>query len=98
MEGEDPGELKHRKAQFLVAKTLEKADSLTRRRSSLRLRLCKLKIKIGKRLRRLRKRMQVSMYFSKIGIYQHVVGTLKLWKSAIRGHDQSDISLPPLFG
>lgn len=56
---EDPDETRHRRAQFLIYKVMEEADVVVRRRSSkgclLRVKLCRLKVKIGKRLKRFRK-------------------------------------------
>ncbi|KAL6544731.1 hypothetical protein OROMI_023593 [Orobanche minor] len=49
VEGVD--ETQHRRAQFLIYKVLQKAD--TRPPSWLRVKVCKLKIKIGKRLKKL---------------------------------------------
>ncbi|GAB4830896.1 hypothetical protein Ancab_004922 [Ancistrocladus abbreviatus] len=63
MEKEDPEEKRHRQAQFLIYKTSQQADqiSLRRRPSRLRLRISKLRIKVGRRLKRLRKGMPLSM-------------------------------------
>ncbi|KAI3718730.1 hypothetical protein L6452_19612 [Arctium lappa] len=59
MEMEDPEEVKHRKAQFLIYKSLEKADQdsvrKSRRPSWLRVRMFKLKIKFGKKMKKLKK-------------------------------------------
>ncbi|KAA3489041.1 hypothetical protein EPI10_032719 [Gossypium australe] len=51
---EDPEEIIHRRAQFLIHKVLERADC-RRKPSFLRIRLCRLKVKIGRRLKKLRK-------------------------------------------
>lgn len=63
MEKEDPQELIHRRAQFLIQKVLERADSKTRqhqqrRRSSgplIMIRVVGIRMRIGKKLRKLRK-------------------------------------------
>ncbi|KAL8461404.1 hypothetical protein ACS0TY_032756 [Phlomoides rotata] len=55
IENEDPEEVKHRKAQFLIYKAMQKADHGRRRPSWLRVKMFKLKIKFGTRLKKLRK-------------------------------------------
>ncbi|XP_010455775.1 PREDICTED: uncharacterized protein LOC104737325 [Camelina sativa] len=63
MENEDPQELIHRRAQFLIQKVLERADNKTRqqqqrRRSSgplIMIRVVGIRMRIGKKLRKLRK-------------------------------------------
>ncbi|XP_057757835.1 uncharacterized protein LOC130976893 [Arachis stenosperma] len=57
MEKEDSEEMIHRRAQFLIYKVLQQADSSYSSSCSRRIRICKLKVKIGNRLRRLRKRI-----------------------------------------
>ncbi|KAK8664869.1 hypothetical protein V6N13_084642 [Hibiscus sabdariffa] len=51
---EDPDEIIHRRAQFLIYKALEQADS-RRKPSFIRIRLCRLKLKMGRKLQKLRK-------------------------------------------
>ncbi|KAK0579730.1 hypothetical protein LWI29_030666 [Acer saccharum] len=69
LDKEDPEEIQRRKAQFLIYKVMEQADSIfpsprKRRPSSfLRLRLCRLKVKIGKRLRK-------SIYAARISFHK----------------------------
>lgn len=55
MEKEDSEDRKHRQAQFLIYKVLDKVDS-RRKPSSLRIRIFKLKIKIGNNCRRMKKK------------------------------------------
>ncbi|CAI9087215.1 OLC1v1021234C1 [Oldenlandia corymbosa var. corymbosa] len=55
MDKEDPEEVMHRRAQFLIYKKMQQADFPRKRPSWLKVRATKLKIRIGKRLRRLRK-------------------------------------------
>ncbi|WMV17970.1 hypothetical protein MTR67_011355 [Solanum verrucosum] len=61
IENEDREDIKHRKAQFLIYKSLKKADSVVskRKKSSywLKVKFCKLKIKIARKLKRLRKKI-----------------------------------------
>ncbi|KAL7212153.1 hypothetical protein ACSBR2_014926 [Camellia fascicularis] len=96
MEREDPEEIKHRRAQFLIYKALEKVDS-QRRPSWLRVRICKLKIKIGKRLKRLRKSMLLSMSRAKNGVCKQVICQWKTWKRLFRSGGQAMVNLPPVF-
>lgn len=99
VEKEDPEEMKHRRAQFLIYKVMQKADefdySHPRNKSntssssswSLRIRISKLKVRIGKRLRRIRKRIFSSS--SKSALQGRIKLHLKTWRNII--------SLPPLF-
>lgn len=50
---EDPEDKQHLKARFLIHKMLEEAEMQQMRRSASRLRLCRVKRKIGLRLKRL---------------------------------------------
>ncbi|XP_010276071.1 PREDICTED: uncharacterized protein LOC104610913 [Nelumbo nucifera] len=95
MEREEPEERIHRRAQFLIYKVLEQADS---RRSewSLRVRVCRLKVKIGKRLKRLRKTMLFTISAARTCVYRQVATKLKIWKRFIRGRD-TIVTLPPIF-
>ncbi|CAO2823658.1 unnamed protein product [Amaranthus hypochondriacus] len=94
IEKEDPEERIHREAQFLIYKTLKQADQVIIKRSSssssskssccLRLRITKLKVKIGKRLFKLKKTMLLNMAKTKMGVYKQVLGHLKTLKSLFR--------------
>ncbi|CAK8565920.1 unnamed protein product [Lathyrus sativus] len=55
MDKEDSEERKHRQAQFLIYKALEKVDS-QRKPSFLRIKIFKLKIKLGNSCRKIKKR------------------------------------------
>ncbi|GAU27719.1 hypothetical protein TSUD_126650 [Trifolium subterraneum] len=55
MDKEDTEERKHRQAQFLIYKALEKVDS-RRKPSCLRIKIFKLKIKLRNTCRRIKKR------------------------------------------
>ncbi|KAL1332588.1 hypothetical protein HN51_061371 [Arachis hypogaea] len=63
LDKEDPQEKMHRRAQFLIYKELNKADSISKKPSSssssfvMRIRMFKLKTKIGNTLRRINKRI-----------------------------------------
>ena len=72
---------------------IEKADSQTRP-SCLGVIVSTLRIKVGKRLKRLRKSMLLIMFATKNGFYKHVVSQLKAWKRLLRG-GQGMVSLPP---
>lgn len=92
---EDPEEVSRRRAQFLIYKVLVQADS-RRKPSFIRIRLCKLKIKIGKRLRKLRKSMLVSISAARIAFYKQLITQLTSWKRFF-GQGETIASLPPLF-
>ncbi|KAK3188363.1 hypothetical protein Dsin_027924 [Dipteronia sinensis] len=95
LDKEDPEEVQRRKAQFLIYKVMEQADSnipspRKRRPSSfLRLRLCRLKVKIGKRLKK-------SISTARIAFHKQVSTQLKTWKRFFSQGD-SISTLPPLF-
>ncbi|KAE8707482.1 Detected protein of confused Function [Hibiscus syriacus] len=73
---EDPEELIHRRAQFLIYKVMEQAKC-RRKPSFIRIRLCRLKVKIGRRLKKLRKSVSVSISAARIGVYKQVMNQLK---------------------
>ncbi|KAK3433406.1 hypothetical protein EUGRSUZ_D01311 [Eucalyptus grandis] len=81
MEKEDPEEASHRRAQFLIYKALERADcesAQARRPSFLRIRFCRLKMRVGKRLKRMRKGMLLTLSQSGVGAYkQKIVKQIK---------------------
>ncbi|XP_074267788.1 uncharacterized protein LOC141591376 [Silene latifolia] len=86
MEKEDPQEKSHREAQFLIYKTMKQADQINMRRSSwLKLRLCKLKVKIGKKLLCLRKGMLCNVSKTKGGVCKHLMGHFKSFKKLFHG-------------
>ncbi|KAK4284393.1 hypothetical protein QN277_001235 [Acacia crassicarpa] len=102
VEKEDPEEMKHRRAQFLIYKVMEQADQFdySHRQNkakasssscrSLRIRISKLKVRIGKRLRRFRKKIMLSVSAAKSGFHGRIMSHLKTWRNII--------SLPkPLF-
>ncbi|XP_043693146.1 uncharacterized protein LOC122643597 [Telopea speciosissima] len=98
MEMEDPEEKAHRRAQFLIYKVMERAeDSQSRRRrrpSVLRMRICKLKVKIGKRLKTMRKTMFLSISKARISLYKKIMAQLKILNRLLRG-GEAMVSLPP---
>nr|GME10938.1 Rhodanese-like domain-containing protein [Ipomoea batatas] len=101
MEAEDPEETSHRRAQFLIYKSLQKADSLTQRRRSpssscLKLRVFRLKIRIGRRLKRLRKSISLTLSAAAKGgvVCRQVSLQLKSWRRFLRG---SSAVVPPLL-
>ncbi|XP_068669546.1 uncharacterized protein [Aristolochia californica] len=96
LDREDPEELAHRRAQWLIARVLEEADA-RRRKASMRVKICRLKIRMGRRLKRLRRSIQLSFFASRLSLSRQVVGQLKVWKWVVRGKEAA-VSLPPLFG
>ncbi|XP_060195356.1 uncharacterized protein LOC132624624 [Lycium barbarum] len=99
MEIEDPEEMQHRKAQFLIYKALKKSDSVVSQRKQpwLKVRVCKLKIKIGRRLKRFRKSIFLTFSVSKGGVYKQFMSQLKSLKGLIKGRDTMVSTLPPMF-
>ncbi|XP_052183075.1 uncharacterized protein LOC127795445 [Diospyros lotus] len=83
MDKEDPEETRRRRAQFLIYKVLQQADSRRKQPPYVKARICVLKIKVGKRLKRLRKRMLLTVSAAKSSLYKRVVGHLKTWKSLV---------------
>lgn len=94
---EDPDEKIHRRAQFLIYKVLEKADSRRTRPSYLRIRIRKLKVKIGKRLTKLRKSMLIGISAAKVSVGKQVCCQLKTCKRLFSRGERTVLSLPPLF-
>ncbi|XP_059436984.1 uncharacterized protein LOC132170093 [Corylus avellana] len=98
IDNEDPEEKKHQLAQFLIQKVLLQADS--RRRSwVLRIRICRLKVKIGRRLKKLRK---VCMLFgisaARVGAHKRVISHVKKWQRLFhRGETETLVRLPSVF-
>ena len=92
---EDPEEIKHRQAQFLIQKVLLQAE--TRRKPSFwRIRMCKLKVRIGRRLKKLRKTMLLGISAARIGVYKQLLCHMKTWKRLFHRGDTL-VSLPPMF-
>ncbi|PIA50642.1 hypothetical protein AQUCO_01200093v1 [Aquilegia coerulea] len=96
MDKEDPEERNHRRAQFLIYKVMQQADSPQRRQSSLRVRICRLKIKIGKRFKRMKKTLLFSVSAARVGVYKQVMSQLMNWKRLLRSKEAM-ASLPPMF-
>ncbi|KAK9084843.1 hypothetical protein Sjap_025254 [Stephania japonica] len=98
MDKEDPEERKHRLAQFLIYKAMEQADSSCRRRpSALRLRIFSLKIKIGRRFKRLRKSMLSTISVTRACLCKEVMDQFKSCMRLLRGRESISRSLPPLI-
>ncbi|XP_061347830.1 uncharacterized protein LOC133293300 [Gastrolobium bilobum] len=96
MDKEDPQEIIHRRAQFLIYKLLEQADSRSKQ-SCLRIRISKLKVKIGNRLRKLRKRIMSGVSAARVGIHGHVMSQMKTWKRVFGRGRQTLVTIPPLI-
>jgi len=93
LDKEDPEEVMHRRAQFLIYKALQQADSPRRRPSFLRIRLCRLKIKIGKKLKKLGKGKLLSISAARVRVYGQVTSH---WKRLF-GNVEAIASLPPML-
>ncbi|KAF6173320.1 hypothetical protein GIB67_027015 [Kingdonia uniflora] len=85
MESEDPEERRHRLAQFLINKVLKQADGDYRRRNlTLRVRVRRLTVKIGKRFKRMKKKVLFTISVAKVRVHKQVMGQLKNWKRYLR--------------
>lgn len=92
LDKEDPEDVIHRRAQFLIYKTLQQADSRGKP-SFLRIRLCRLKVKIGKKLKKLRKSMILSVSAARVRMYKQVANQ---WKRLFC-HGEAIASLPSVL-
>ncbi|KAL3519474.1 hypothetical protein ACH5RR_017623 [Cinchona calisaya] len=103
MEKEDPEELRHRKAQFLIYKALKQADHSprsSRRPSWLKVKTIKLKIKIGKRLKRLRKNIFSTIFAAEVGLHKQVISQVKAFKCLFTSSTQEAsnfVGFQPMF-
>ncbi|CAA7394405.1 unnamed protein product [Spirodela intermedia] len=92
---EDPEERRRLQTKFLIYKTLAKADAVARRRppffSGLRLR--RLQIKVGRRLRRLRRSILVAVSGARTSLRKRLGGRLEKWRLS----NGRKIALPPVF-
>ncbi|XP_057811264.1 uncharacterized protein LOC131025486 [Salvia miltiorrhiza] len=95
MDNEDAEEVKHRRAQFLIYKSLQKADG-RRRPSWLRVKMFKLRIKIGKRFR---KGFSSTLFFSaKADFYRQIAFLIKSCKHLLHAkHEPVTGNLHPIF-
>ncbi|KAL1537342.1 hypothetical protein AAHA92_29870 [Salvia divinorum] len=88
MKSEDEEEVKHRRAQFLIYKSLQRADVGRRRPSWLRVKMFKLKIKIGRRLKK-----GFSLFSAK-----HIACLIKSCKHLLHGQNEAvNGNLHPIF-
>ncbi|KAJ0239480.1 Uncharacterized protein HA466_0231100 [Hirschfeldia incana] len=101
IEKEDPSEMVHRRAQFLIEKILRRADSETLRRQQKRsilirttsFRVVGMRMKIGKKLRKLRKSCVIVNKYS--DLMPRFVKSLRRYFLCSSSRNVSD--LPPLF-
>jgi hypothetical protein len=96
IDNEDPEERKHRLAQFLIQKVLLQADS-RRRPSLLRIRICRLKVKIGRRLKKLRKSVLLGISAARVGAHKRVISHVKTWRRLFHRGETINVSLPSVF-
>ncbi|KAF5729043.1 hypothetical protein HS088_TW21G01200 [Tripterygium wilfordii] len=90
---EDPEEIFHRRAEFLIYKVLQQADSRKQRPSFLRIRSNRLKVKIGKKLKNLRRSMSMTTSAARLGVYKQIAWILKAWKRLL-GCGEAIVRLP----
>ncbi|KAL2253285.1 UNVERIFIED_CONTAM: hypothetical protein Sindi_0123200 [Sesamum indicum] len=94
MHSEDPEEIEHRRAEFLIYKVLQKADRMRSRQRSwlrVRVRVFKLKIKIGRKLKKLRKGFSFSstLILAKPDFCTQIACVLKSCKNLIASHQKA---------
>lgn len=92
---EDPEEIIHRRAQFLINKVLERADSMGKP-SYLRIRIRRLKVRFGRRLKKLKKSAMGSISTLKIGVYKQVITQIRNCKSLF-GRKQTNFANFPVL-
>ncbi|XP_022142336.1 uncharacterized protein LOC111012478 [Momordica charantia] len=93
---EDPEEIIHRRAQFLINKVLERAESMGKP-SYLRIRIRRLKVRFGRRLKKLKKSALASISAAKIGVYKQVIGQLRNCKSLFGRKEATIANLSPFL-
>ncbi|KAE9594674.1 hypothetical protein Lal_00037403 [Lupinus albus] len=96
MDKEDPEDVMRRRTQFLIYKVLEQANS-PKKQSCLRIRISKLKVKIGNKLRRLRKKINASVCAVRVCFHGHATTQLKIWKRLFGKGRQTLKNLPPMI-
>lgn len=100
MNKEDPEEVLHRRAKFLIYKKLQEADLISRRSPPtsllfLRMKLFRLKAMIGKELSNLHRIIVSTIRFG--GIRKHSLGGVKVFKKMFHGGATTGLSRPPIF-
>ncbi|XP_047944409.1 uncharacterized protein LOC125191001 [Salvia hispanica] len=97
MESEDVEEVKHRRAQFLIYKSLQKAEG-RRRPSWLRVKMFRLKIKIGKRLKKGFSSTSTLFFSAKADFYKQIAFLLKSCKHLLHAKQEPvGRNLHPIF-
>ncbi|KAG6594658.1 hypothetical protein SDJN03_11211, partial [Cucurbita argyrosperma subsp. sororia] len=89
---EDPDEIIHRRAQFIINKVLERADSMGKA-SYLRIRIRRLRVRFGRRLKKLKK----SICNVKISVYKQIICQIRNCKSLFGRKATNFANLPPLL-
>uniref|UniRef100_A0A7N0TN95 Uncharacterized protein n=1 Tax=Kalanchoe fedtschenkoi TaxID=63787 RepID=A0A7N0TN95_KALFE len=98
MDVEDPEDRTHRRAQFLIYKTLQEADDAHRIRSHANkkrsggsyfgIRFGNLRVKVGQRVKKLRNSLCFNVSLARIGVYRRVVAQLKTWRKLMAGRER----------
>ncbi|KAK6796464.1 hypothetical protein RDI58_004165 [Solanum bulbocastanum] len=92
IEKEDPKEMQHRRTHFLIYKSLKKSDSLSQP-TWLKVKISKLKIKIGGKLNKMRKSILLIFSSTKVVAFKQFISQLRhLFKSR-----HATVTLPPKF-
>ncbi|XP_023003962.1 uncharacterized protein LOC111497408 [Cucurbita maxima] len=93
---EDPEEIIHRRAQFIINKVLERADSMGKA-SYLRIRIRRLRVRFGRRLKKLKKSAMASICNVKISVYKQIICQIRNCKSLFGRKETNFANLPPLL-
>ncbi|KAL3376058.1 hypothetical protein AABB24_002816 [Solanum stoloniferum] len=92
IEKEDPKDMQHRRAHFLIYKSLKKSDSLSQP-TWLKVKTSKLKIEIGGKLNKMRKSILLIFSSTKVVAFKQFIYRLRhLLKSR-----HAMVTLPPKF-
>lgn len=96
MNKEDPEELLHRRAKFLIYKKLQEADLISHRSPPtslfLRMKIFRLKAMVGSSLANLRRSIVSTIKFG--GIRKHSLGGLRAFKRMFHGGATTGLSRP----
>ena len=95
---EDPDELRHQRAQYMINKVLQEADEVGRKRQPFKLTLRKLKTKISVRIKRLRKSIRSSLSRVQACFHWNINKRLNYCNTSLRRKNADSAMLIPLFG
>lgn len=89
---EDPEERNHRRAQFMIYKLMQQADS-RRRPSAMTVRMCRLRVKVGKGFVMLKKNVLFGVSVARVGLNEQWIRRFINFKCFLRCRE--DRATPP---